>query len=77
MNKYVAVFTSHYDALIFCNEMKKGGIAATLAPAPRKVSTSCGTCVLFESDSINNLPNCDVEAIYINIDGKYSIVLVN
>jgi len=77
MNKYVATFFSHYDALTFFNLMKERGIAAELAPVPRKVSASCGTCVVFDSDLIEAFPDCEIEAIYIETDGKFSEVWIN
>jgi len=71
MNKYIATFFSHYDALTFFNLLKGDGIAAKLIPVPRKVSASCGTCVSFDSYSIPDLQDCEIEAIYVEADGKY------
>jgi hypothetical protein len=74
VNRYIATFFSHYDALTFFSFLKEKGVAAKLSPVPRKVSTSCGTCVAFTLDSISDFPGCEIEAIYIEADGKYSKV---
>ena len=71
MSKYVATFFSHYDALTFFNYLKETGVSASLAPVPRKVSSSCGTCVTFETDLIPDVPNSEVEAVYLESDGKF------
>ena len=48
MEQYVATFHTHLAALRSCNALKKAGIAeACLAPVPRRLSSSCGTCVFY------------------------------
>jgi len=74
LNNYIATFFSHYDALTFFNLIKERDMAAKISPVPRKVSASCGTCVSFASDSIPTFQNCEIEAIYIETNGKYSAV---
>ncbi|MCL2572824.1 MAG: DUF3343 domain-containing protein [Defluviitaleaceae bacterium] len=64
MNKYIATFYSHYDAIVFYDHLKKKGVEAKLAPTPRKVSASCGTCVIFLALDTDSLPDDEVEAIY-------------
>ncbi|MCL2361365.1 MAG: DUF3343 domain-containing protein [Defluviitaleaceae bacterium] len=76
MNKYIATFFSHYDALIFFSLLKENDIVAKLAPVPRKVSASCGTCVAFDYNSVVNFPDCEIEAIYVETDGKFSEVWI-
>ena len=49
MNEYVATFFSHYDALLFQRRAESRGIQGQLAPVPRKLSSSCGTCMLFRA----------------------------
>jgi len=71
MSKYVATFFSHYDALTFFNYLKETGVSASLAPVPRKVSSSCGTCVAFEADAVPEVPDSEIEAIYLETDGKF------
>ena len=73
MNKYVATFFSHFDALLFFNKLQEENITAKLTPTPRKVSASCGTAVVFEHDVIIQIADCEVEAIYIEYEGVFSM----
>jgi len=77
VNKYIATFFSHYDALTFFSLLKEKGIAAKVSPVPRKVSASCGTCVYFVSDSIVDFRDNEIDAIYTEEEGKFSAVWVN
>ena len=63
MATYIATFFSHFGAIRFHKGLQDRGIAAKMMPVPRKVSSSCGTCVRFESEE---LPphNEDVETLY-------------
>ena len=49
MKQYVATFFSHFSALRFQRLCTKLGYEAQLAPVPRSLSSSCGTCVLFQT----------------------------
>jgi hypothetical protein len=71
MSNYVATFFSHYDALTFFNYLKETGVSASLAPVPRKVSSSCGTCVAFQADGVPEVPDWEIEAIYLEENGKF------
>ena len=51
MKEYVVTFYTHYDAVSYYRELKKSGIESKLMPVPRKLSSSCGTCVAFASES--------------------------
>jgi len=84
MNNYIATFFSHYDALTFFSLLKEQGLAGKLIPVPRKVSASCGTCVSYESNEftsdiefISASQECEIEAIYIETDGKFTVIWVN
>ena len=48
---YIATFYSHFGAIKFKKELAKKDITATLAPVPRDLSSSCGTCVRFDSET--------------------------
>ena len=74
MNKYVATFFSHYDALTFFDFLKGKNITAKLMPVPRKVSASCGTCVSFSTDAKIDLTGYEVEAVYIETADGFSKV---
>jgi len=77
MRNYIATFFSHYDALNFFSMTKEKNITAKIIPVPRKVSASCGTCVSFNTDSTIDFTGYEIEAIYIETDGKYSEVWVS
>ena len=47
---YIATFYSHFGAVRFKKECKKENICAEAMPVPRNLSSSCGTCVRFETD---------------------------
>ena len=50
---YIATFYSHFGAVRFKKECKKENITAEAMPVPRDLSSSCGTCVKFETDNDN------------------------
>jgi len=64
--QYVATFHTHLAALRSCNALKKEGAAgARLAPVPRRLSSSCGTCAFYEGeDPMLGCMDGDVEAVY-------------
>lgn len=63
MATYIATFFSHFGAIRFHKELRDRGITAKMMPVPRKVSSSCGTCVRFESAELPE-HNEDVETLY-------------
>ena len=66
MEQYVATFHTHLAALRSCNALKKGGAGgARLAPVPRRLSSSCGTCVFYEAEGPQLASmDRDLEAVY-------------
>lgn len=51
MNHYIITFFTHFDAVSCARLLKKNGIDAVMAPIPRALSSSCGTCVQFQAAS--------------------------
>ena len=49
MNRYVAPFHTHLAAARSKRSLKEAGIEAVFAPVPRKLSASCGTCLLYQA----------------------------
>ena len=47
---YIATFYSHYGAIQFRKNCEKMHLEALVMPVPRDLSSSCGTCVQFESE---------------------------
>lgn len=51
MKEYIATFYSHFGAVRFRKILKQQGRKAKIMPVPRNLSSSCGSCVLFETDA--------------------------
>ena len=49
MKQYIATFFSHFGAIRFQRLCTQLGWPAQLAPVPRSLSSSCGSCVLFQT----------------------------
>ncbi len=47
---YIATFYSHFGAMRFKKMCDERQVPARLMPVPRNLSSSCGTCVRYESD---------------------------
>ncbi|MDO4788620.1 MAG: DUF3343 domain-containing protein [Johnsonella sp.] len=65
MQEYLATFHTHLSAMITGKKLKAEAEKVRLEPVPRKLSSSCGTCVRFEAKS--SLVHCmdkDYEALY-------------
>ena len=75
MNRYIATFFSHFGAMSYCKSIKNKGINAKLMPVPRKVSSSCGTCVSYQHSSAIDLDDCELECVYLVDGDKYECLL--
>ena len=49
MPSYIATFYTHYDAIVYRRLLHQLGIKGEMMPVPRKLSSSCGTCVSFKA----------------------------
>lgn len=69
---YVATFHTHLSALLSYQALAGAGVRARMAPVPRRLSSSCGTCVRYEAESDRReLLDRDAEAVYEAEDGDY------
>lgn len=71
--RYVATFHTHLSALLTGRALTRLGVEARLAPVPRKLSASCGTCVFYAWDApcLEQMDE-DVEGVYrLEPDGRY------
>lgn len=76
MNQYVATFHTHVSALMTARALAAKGVEARMAPVPRKLSSSCGTCVFFTADSpLLDAMDGDMERVYeITQAASYEVV---
>ena len=73
----IATFYTHLGALRFNRRLEKLGHEAALAPVPRKLSASCGTCVRFSAAFDPGWSDEDMEAVYALNGGAYTIIFNN
>jgi len=72
MNSYIVTFFSHYDAIVFCSALKKEGINARMMPVPRRVSSSCGTCVAYDADELSiDFNEHEIEHAYVQTSSGF------
>lgn len=75
MTRYIATFHTHLAALRSSRSLSGRGIAAQMTPVPRKLSSSCGTCVRYEAETpALELLDRDTEAVYADEGGRYSLI---
>ncbi|MCL2575038.1 MAG: DUF3343 domain-containing protein [Defluviitaleaceae bacterium] len=75
--KYIATFYSQYDAIVFLKVLKDKNINAKAMPTPRKLSASCGICVVFDNQPNSDYNDYEVDAVYIEENGKYTAIFQN
>ena len=75
---YIATFYTHAAALMTDRALKKAGVRSRLGPVPRVLSSSCGTCVMYEADHphLSDM-DTDVEAVYAVSETEYRELLRN
>ena len=65
MSEYIATFHTHLSALMSSRTLQEKGIPARMMPVPRKLSSSCGTCVRYLAEQAElEAMDADVEAVY-------------
>lgn len=76
MISYVATFHTHLSAMLTCRALTGAGVEARMAPVPRSVSSSCGTCVFYTArDLCRALLDEDAERVYEQQGEQYILVL--
>lgn len=72
MKQYLATFHTHLSAMLTCRALTAKGISAQMAPVPRRVSSSCGTCVFYcAQDPCTDCLDEDTEQVYEQQDQQY------
>lgn len=79
MREFIATFHTHLSALLTSRALTELGLDARMMPVPRKLSSSCGTCVrYFGSDPTLSAMDDDVEAVYEkSAADDYTLVMKN
>ena len=79
MMEYVATFHTHLSALMTNRNLRAAGVDARMMPVFRKLSSSCGTCVVYASEGpcLEQMDE-DVEGVYeITGDEQYTLLFQN
>ncbi len=78
MKEYIATFHTHLSALLTSRSLTGLGIKAQMMPVPRKLSSSCGTCVRYLAEDANlSSMDEDVEAVYEKTGKEEYTLLIN
>ena len=65
MREFIATFHTHLAALMTSRNLNGHGARASMMPVPRKLSSSCGTCVRYQAEeAMLEQMDSDVEAVY-------------
>lgn len=67
MKEYIATFHTHLSALMTCRKLSGLGLSARMMPVPRKLSSSCGTCVIYSA------PEPHLEQMDEDVEGVYEV----
>ena len=78
MKEYIATFHTHLAALMTSRSLTSLGLRAQMMPVPRKLSSSCGTCVRYHAEDPHlDAMDEDVEAVYEKISSDAYILLMD
>ncbi len=73
--KFIATFHSQYGAVQFLKKSKKNNIDCKLAPVPRSLSSSCGTCAHYTHSQWDpGFEIVDLEAVYKESENGYELL---
>ena len=78
MYEIYVLFYTHFGAIDFEKKNKSLFKDLKLAPTPRVLSSSCGVCAIFTSDSCADMPPLKTEhvaEIYTKDKGKYVLLV--
>ncbi|MEG2143783.1 MAG: DUF3343 domain-containing protein [Oscillospiraceae bacterium] len=75
---YIATFHTHFGAMTFKRKAEKLNIPCQMAPVPRKLSASCGVCVMFNTEiDVNSLNSKDLYGIYSIDNDTFNLIFEN
>lgn len=73
-NNYLVTFFTHSGAVGYKRYLNKLCIESEMMPVPRKLSSSCGLCLCFEIENINENITTDIESIYTQNAQDYTLI---
>ena len=77
MREYIATFHTHLAALMTSRKLTVLGVRAQMMPVPRKLSSSCGTCVRYHAEDPNfSAMDEDTEAVYERLNDEVYTLLM-
>lgn len=77
MREFIATFHTHLSALMTSRNLTALGIPARMMPVPRKLSSSCGTCVRYLAGGPQlSAMDEDLEAVYEKISREDYVLLM-
>ncbi|MEG1501268.1 MAG: DUF3343 domain-containing protein [Clostridiales bacterium] len=66
MAQYLATFHTHLAALRTDRRLQGKGLKTQMMPVPRKLSSSCGTCLRYDAEEAHLAEmDTDVEGVYL------------
>lgn len=78
LNNYLVTFFNHSGAIKYKKMLQKEGTTSIMMPVPRSLSSSCGVCIEFSRDKINDIVSMDTQAIYLKAkDNTYNLIYSN
>ena len=78
MREFIATFHTHLSALMTSRSLTSLGVKAQMMPVPRKLSSSCGTCVRYLAEEAHlSAMDEDVEAVYEKTGKEEYTLLMN
>ncbi|SHK21353.1 Protein of unknown function [Hathewaya proteolytica DSM 3090] len=72
--EYLGLFFTHSGAIKFKRILDAKSSPCELMPVPRKLSSNCGICAKFYSESVEDDINDEVEKIYQVSDEGYKLI---
>ena len=75
MTEYIATFHTHLSAMRTQRKLTESGVSARLAPVPRYLSASCGTCVYYRAEEPHlDCMDRDVERVVERTGGENELI---
>jgi hypothetical protein len=79
MTRYIATFHTHLAALTTSRALEARGVSARMAPVPRKLSSSCGTCVRYEAETpcLDSMDEDMERVVFVSSEDEYELIFEN